>query len=251
MLVEQFFEKIDALIGTIRETQSENIGKAAAVIADRLEKGGLLYVFGSGHSHVIAEEVYVRAGGLIQARIIMPHELTIDLDMDKSTLMERTDGLAEIIFATTKIRRDDVLIIVSNSGRNAVPVQMALGAKRRGIFTIALTNLAHSRSVESRDKSGKKLYECCDLVLDSCGPRGDALITPPGKSCAVAPVSTIAGALVMEAMVCAVVEKMLADGCEPPVYQSANLDGNDDANRLKREQLKEKFPELREVFSVF
>jgi uncharacterized phosphosugar-binding protein len=251
MLAERFFTEIHGLINTIQETQLEAIQKAAEEIAPRLERGGLLYVFGSGHSHVLAEEVFSRAGGLIQAKSIVPHELTVDLDMDKSTMMERTDGLAEIVFSTTKIRKADVLILVSNSGRNAVPVQMALGAKQRGIFTIGLTNVTHSKGVSSRDKSGRKLYELCDVVLDTCGPKGDALLQPPGKSWAVAPVSTIVGAVIMEALVCAVVETMLSHGVEPPVYQSANIDGNDDYNFRAREQLKERFPELREVFSTF
>ncbi|MDR1144357.1 MAG: SIS domain-containing protein [Spirochaetaceae bacterium] len=251
MLAKRFFTEIHGLINTIQETQTEAIQKAAEEIAPRLERGGLLYVFGSGHSHVLAEEVFSRAGGLIQAKSIVPHELTVDLDMDKSTLMERTDGLAEIIFSTTKIRKADILILVSNSGRNAVPVQMALGAKQRGIFTIGMTNVNHSKGVSPRDKSGKKLYELCDVVLDTCGPKGDALLQPPGKSWAIAPVSTIVGAVIMEALVCAVVETMLSHGVEPPVYQSANIDGNDDYNRRAREQLKERFPELREVFSTF
>jgi uncharacterized phosphosugar-binding protein len=251
MLLDDYFAKIGGLVETIKTTQTGAITKAAEEIAGRLEKGGLLFVFGSGHSHVIAEELYTRAGGLIQIKSIMPHELTIDLDMDKSTLMERTDGLAEIVYATTKIRKNDVLLLVSNSGRNAVPVQMALGARERGIFTIGLTNLNHSKSVGSRDKSGKKLYELCDLVLDTCGPKGDALIQVPGKSYSVAPVSTIVGAVIMEALVCAVVETLLSHGVEPPIYQSANIDGNDDVNRKAREALKAKFPELREVFSSF
>jgi uncharacterized phosphosugar-binding protein len=251
MLAERFFTEIHGLITTIQETQIGAIQKAAEAIAPRLEQGGILYVFGSGHSHVLAEEVFSRAGGLVQAKSIVPHELTVDLDMDKSTLMERTDGLAEIIFSTTRIRKADVLILVSNSGRNAVPVQMALGARERGIFTVAMTNVSHSKGVSSRDKSGKKLYELCDLVLDTCGPRGDALVQPPGKSWAVAPVSTIVGAVIMEVLVCAVVETMLSHGVEPPVYQSANIDGNDDYNRRTREQLKERFPELRELFSPF
>jgi uncharacterized phosphosugar-binding protein len=251
VLAENFFTQIHGLIDTIKDTQLEPIQRAAEVIAERLEKGGILYVFGSGHSHVLAEELFGRAGGLVQAKSIVPHELTVDLDMEKSTFMERIDGLAEVIFATTRIRKDDVLILVSNSGRNAVPVQMALGAKQRGIFTVGLTNTTHSKGVTSRDKSGKKLYELCDIVLDTCGPRGDALIQPPGKAYAVAPVSTIAGAVIMEALVCAVVETMLSHGVEPPIYQSANIDGNDDYNRRTREQLKEKFPELRELFSTF
>jgi uncharacterized phosphosugar-binding protein len=251
MLALDFCKKIVEGIETIKTTQTDTISRAAEEIAKRLEKGGILYVFGSGHSHVLAEELYARAGGLIQAKALVPHELTVDLDMEKSTLLERTDGLAEIVFATNKIRSCDVLIIVSNSGRNAVPVQMAQGAKQRGIFTIALTNLTHSKSVSSRDKSGKKLYELCDLVLDSCGQAGDALVPVPGKDYSIAPASTIFGAVIMEMLVCSIVETLLARGSEPFIMKSSNMDGTDDYNRNIKQQLKETFPELREVFSVF
>ena len=227
----------------------EPVTKAAVEIASRLAKGGILYVFGTGHSHVLAEEIYLRAGGLIQAKAIVPHELTVDLDMQKSTLLERTDGLAEIVFATNKLRSCDALVIVSNSGRNAVPVQMAQGAKKRGIFTVALTNLEHSKSVGSRDKSGKKLYELCDVVLDSCGPIGDALVPLAGKGYSVAPSSTIFGALIVEMLVCAIIETMNANGDELLILQSGNVDGNDDHNQKAKENLLKKFPELLEVFS--
>ena len=225
------------------------ITKAASEIAGRLGKGGILYVFGTGHSHVLAEEIYMRAGGLVQAKAIMPHELTVDLDMQKSTLLERTDGLAEIVFATNKIRSCDALIIVSNSGRNAVPVQMAQGAKTRGIFTVALTNLEHSKGVSSRDKSGKKLYELCDVVLDNCVPVGDALVQAPGKNFSVAPASTIFGAFIIEMLVCTIIETMIANGDELFILQSGNVDGNDEHNRNAKELLLKKFPELLEIFS--
>ena len=249
MLAIDFCDRIVEGIDKIKKTQMDAITKAASEIAGRLGKGGILYVFGTGHSHVLAEEIYVRAGGLIQAKAIMPHELTVDLDMEKSTLMERTDGLAEIVFATTKIRSCDILIIVSNSGRNAVPVQMAQGAKKRGIFTIGLTNLEHSKNAVSRDKSGKKLYELCDIVLDSCGPVGDAILQAPGKDYSVAPVSTIYGAVIIEMLVCTIVEATIANGDELFILKSGNVDGNDDYNRNAKKQLLKKFPELLEVFS--
>ena len=249
MLAFDFCDRIAEGIDKIKKTQMDAITKAASEIAGRLAKGGILYVFGTGHSHVLAEEIYMRAGGLIQAKAIMPHELTVDLDMEKSTLMERTDGLAEIVFATTKIRSCDVLLIVSNSGRNAVPVQMAQGAKKRGIFTIGLTNLEHSKNAVSRDKSGKKLYELCDIVLDTCGPVGDAILQAPGKDYAVAPVSTIYGAVIIEMLVCTIVEKAIANGDELFILKSGNIDGNDDYNRNAKTQLLKKYPELLEVFS--
>jgi len=250
MLALDFYERIINGFEKIKNTQMDTISNAAREIANRLEKGGILFVFGSGHSHVLAEEIYARAGGLIQAKAIVPHELTVDLDMEKSTLMERTDGLAEIVFSTNKIRDCDVLVIVSNSGRNAVPVQMAQGARNRGIFTIALTNLEHSKNVTSRDKSGKKLYELCDVVLDTCGPVGDALVPVPGKDYSIAPASTLLGALVIEMLVCSIVETTIANGNEPFIMRSSNLDGNDAYNRNARELLIEKFPELLKVFSL-
>lgn len=249
MLALDYYNRIVEGIEKIKKTQIDSILKAGSEIADRLGKGGILFVFGTGHSHVLAEEVYSRAGGLIQAKAIMPHELTVDLDLHKSTLLERTDGLAEIVFATNKIRSCDALIIVSNSGRNAVPVQMAQGAKSRGIYTVALTNLEHSKSVSSRDKSGKKLYELCDVVLDSCGPVGDAMIKVPGTDISAVPASTIFGALIIEMLVCSIIETQAARGDELFILQSSNVDGNEDHNLNTKNRLLKKFPEILEVFS--
>ena len=249
MLALEYCKRIIDGIETIKNTQMDAISQAAGEIASRLEKGGILNVFGSGHSHVLAEEVYARAGGLIQARAIVPHELTVDLEMEKSTLMERTDGLAAIVFATHKIRKNDVLIIASNSGRNAVPIQMAQEARKRDIFTVALTNLAHSKGVTSRDKSGKKLYELCDVVLDTCGPLGDALVPVPDKDYSIAPASTILGALIIEMLVCSIIETMISRGTEPFIMRSSNLDGSDEKNIKTKERLLEMFPEIKDVFS--
>ena len=251
MLAMEYCTRVIECIEKIRDTQMDAVSQAAGEIAARLEKGGLLYVFGTGHSHMLAEEVYRRAGGLIQARAIVPHEITVDLAMRKSTLMERLDGVADVIFATNKIRSCDALILVSNSGRNPVPVQMAKEAKNRGIFTVALTNMTHSKSVESREKTGKRLFELCDIVLNTCGPSGDALVPIPGRDYNMAPVSTILGALIIESLVCAIVEAMIADGVEPMIRRSANLDGNDDHNLKIQEQLLVQFPELKDVLLVF
>ena len=251
MLALEYCSRIVEAIEKIKTTQMDAISQAAEEIAIRLEKGGLLYVFGTGHSHMLAEEVYHRAGGLLQARAVVPHEISTDLAMRKSTLMERLEGVADVVFATHKIRSCDALILVSNSGRNPVPIQMAREARNKGIFTVALTNLAHSESVESREKTGKKLYELCDVVLDTCGPRGDALIPIPGRDYSMAPSSTVLGALVIESLVCSIVETMISHGFQPLIRRSANLDGNDDHNQKIKEQLLEQFPELKDVLIVF
>jgi uncharacterized phosphosugar-binding protein len=247
MLAEQYFSGLVVLIERLRMSQMENIRRAAEEIAPRLEKGGILYVFGSGHSHVLAEELFIRAGGLVQARAILPYEITMDRTPEKGMQLERCDGYAEVILNSTPLRSLDALIVISNSGRNAVPVEMALGAKKRGIFTVALTNLTHSKGTAPRNKAGKKLYEAADVVLDNCGPLGDALIQPPGKRWSVGPVSTIVGAALLEALVCDITEIMLERGVEPPLYRSANVDGADDYNRAVLRELKERYPEYREM----
>ncbi len=245
MLAYQYLEEIGTLIKTLRETQMEAIHTAASAIAPKLEKGGILYAFGTGHSHILALDITNRAGGLVQTKAIVPYELAIDPNPNKTMLMERMDGLAAVIFETNTIRQQDALILISNSGRNAVPIQMAMEAKKRGIFTVALTNLAHSQSVTSRDKSGKKLYELCDVVLDICGKPGDTIMTFPGKNWSTGPVSTIAGSALLQALVCETMEIMIADGVDPTILQSMNLDGNDDYNKNAVESLYNTFPALK------
>jgi uncharacterized phosphosugar-binding protein len=245
MLAETYLETISGLIQKLRETQMETVHAAARRIAPLMERGGILYAFGTGHSHITAIDITKRAGGLVQAKALLPYELTLDANADKTMLMERMDGLADVLFATTPIRREDALIIISNSGRNAVPIQMALLAKERGIFTVALTNVAHSKSVASRDKSGKRLYEVCDMVLDMCGVPGDTAVPVPGAGWSTGPTSTVAGSMLLQAMMCDIIEIMLQDGVVPAVFQSMNLDGNDDSNRLTTERLYQNFPELK------
>jgi uncharacterized phosphosugar-binding protein len=111
--------------------------------------------------------------------------------------------------------------------------------------------MAHSNSVTSREKTGKKLHELCDVILDTCGPRGDALVPIPGREYSMAPSSTVLGALIIESLVCAIVETMISHGNEPLIRRSANLDGNDDHNQKIKEQLLSQFPELKDVLTIF
>jgi uncharacterized phosphosugar-binding protein len=247
MLAESYFNEVEKLIKKARTSQMENIHKAAQAIALRLEKGGVLFGFGTGHSHVLVEEITRRAGGLLQTESIMPYELTMDKTPYKTMFMERLDGLADVIFTTTKLRSQDAIIVISNSGRNTVPVQVAMGAKERGLFVVGLTNLNHSKAVAPRNKEGKKLYEVCDVALDNCGPVGDAVLPVPGKDWAFGPVSTITGAVILGALMCDIMDTMLSHGVEPPVLKSANLDGNDEYNQKAKADLLEKYPDLREL----
>jgi uncharacterized phosphosugar-binding protein len=129
------------------------------------------------------------------------------------------------------INDGDVMIIASNSGRNSVPVEMAIAAKARGLTVIALTSLQHSQSQASRHPSGRRLFEIADIVLDNCGVVGDAALEIEGIPGRIGATSTVIGAALLHALIYRVVQKMMAKGIEPDITISANVDGSDAHNR--------------------
>ena len=163
-VARKYLEHVQDILNKVTDSQSEALEKAANFVSESCLNGGRFYVFGSGHSHMIAEEIYIRAGGLAYVRAILPPELMLHEMPNKSTWLERLDGYAEAMLNLYKVSAEDTILIISNSGRNAVPVEMALGAKQIGCKVIAMTSMQHSASITSRHKSGKKLYEIADVV---------------------------------------------------------------------------------------
>lgn len=218
----EFHEKMLEILERIRDTQQENIQNAAELIADLIARDGILYILGSGHSLMVAAEAYHRAGGLAP----------VDIIHDKSFgRAERCEGYAKQLLDWYDPPPESVVIIISNSGRNALPIETALECKKRGIKTIAITSLAHSKSVTSRHSSGKRLFEIADVVIDNCGIPGDAVLEVtglPGRICAT---STIAGAMIMNMIIAQTVEKLIERGFKPPVFISANVEGGDEHNK--------------------
>jgi uncharacterized phosphosugar-binding protein len=193
---------------------------ATALAADRL-----IYVAGSGHSHLIAEEAFFRAGGIAAAQAILDPDLMLHVSASRSTQLERETGHAERVLAGYGVMSGDVVFVVSNSGRNAYPVEMALAAKARGATTVALTSLQHTRCVSSRHPSGKRLFEVCDIVLDNGTEYGDATL-PVGRSGPrMGPTSTIAGVFIINAILAEAVGHLADRGVTVEVYQSANAQG--------------------------
>lgn len=229
-LTEEVFETGLKVVDAIRRTQSEKLVEAGKMIARAHMNGHRFFVSGSGHSHTVTEEFYGRAGGLAFTVPIMTCELTIEEHPTKSSYIERLPGYAGILAELYRIDRDDVVLIVSNSGRNAYPIELALCAKERGAQVIALTSIDHSSKTESRHSSGKKLMDLADLVIDNCGTAGDSALKPEGMKAAICPTSSIANAFIVQAITGACVEEMLASGIEPPVFISLNIDGNEAVN---------------------
>ena len=151
-------------------------------------------------------------------------------EVSKSEFLERLEGFAPHILNYHGVSREDVLIIISNSGRNAVPVDMAIEAQSRGIPVVAVTSMAYSREVSSRHTNGKKLYEVADIVIDNCTPYGDAVVNLPGLAQPVGPLSTVAGAALLHAVMVGVAERLAGKMSPVPVFWSGNLDGVTEKN---------------------
>jgi uncharacterized phosphosugar-binding protein len=226
-----YHQAVMRLLDAIARSQAQGLERAAQAIFASLRAGGVFHIFGSGHSHALAEEAYHRAGGLVPVDAIQEAFLTPLAPPRTSGQLERIPGLAKIILDGHDLRPGEVLMVISNSGINAVPIEVALEAKSRGLTVVALTSLRHSQGVPSRHASGKRLFEIADIVLDNCGEPGDAAIRYEGFQGSVGPTSLLAGAYIINSLACRVVELFLAQGLTPPVYLSANVPGGDDHNR--------------------
>jgi uncharacterized phosphosugar-binding protein len=226
--IHVYFEAIHCILDLAERTQAQALREAARRTADCLGKGGILHVFGTGHSHMLAEDIFFRAGGLVQVNAILDPGLMLHVSALGSTRLERLPGYAEIILNRYDLRPGDVLLIVSNSGRNAVPIEAAQYAKERGLMVIAMTSDAAYQELAPRHAGGKRLAELADLVIDTCVPEGDAAIAIPGLADRIGPVSTIMGSALIQAFICETMSEMLSQGLQPEVIVSANVDGDQD-----------------------
>jgi uncharacterized phosphosugar-binding protein len=242
-MIKQYFDNIHTLLGTVLDTQSDSIARAVKAVADTLERGGTVYAFGTGHSHMLAEELFYRAGGLVKVFPILDDGLMLHTSASRSSELERLPGYADTLLAGgISPREGDTIFIFSNSGRNAVPVEMALAMKKRGVATLCITNIAQSSQAKSRHSSGLRLFEICDIVIDNCGAVGDAAISLGEYRCG--PTSTVIGAAILQAIVCGVVDRLQQQGGTPEVFCSSNMDGGDAVNEQWIRQYRKEIPML-------
>jgi uncharacterized phosphosugar-binding protein len=224
---QEYLSAIQNVIVKFKNTQQEAIEKAADRIVFSFMNNGMLHIIGTGHSHMMAEEFFDRAGGFSKINPIFDEGLMMHNGSRKSGYFERLHGYAEIVLSRFEFNKNDTIMIVSNSGRNAVPIETALIMKEKGIFSIALTNLTHSKEVKSRHSSGKKLYELCDMVIDNCGILGDALI-PMTANEKMGASSTIIGCIAVHWISALVAEKLMQKGLDPEVINSGNIEGSEE-----------------------
>ena len=237
----KYFEILHQKLDELLKTQEENIKALAIKLVDTVESGGKVFFFGCSHAGILAQEAFYRTGGLVIANPILPKGLTLDTGpVTDTSVLERKSEYAHEILNSVPISKGDLLVIHSVSGRNGVPVEMAIEARKRGIYTVAITSVKYSSAQSSRHESGKRLFEVCDMVIDNVGEIGDAVLTIDGFAEKTAPTSTIMGAAIINSLCAESVAEFLKRGIDPPVFRSANLDGGDEYNARMFEKYKDR-----------
>ena len=240
-LFQTYLESIVGLIQRIASEEEAAVREAAKMMADAIENGHNLFAFGCTHSSLPIQDLVYRAGGLMLINPIFGPGIAA-MDTRPATLssdMEKLPGFARALLDNSPIKAGDVLILVSVSGRNAVPVEMAKLAQERGIKVIGLTSRAYTESVTSRDPSGKKMYEFADVVLDNKVDKGDAVLEAEGMPQKFCPASGVTSIAILHALVAATIQELLRRGITPPVYLAANVDGGKEYNARLLEQYKD------------
>ncbi|HYG60633.1 MAG TPA: sugar isomerase domain-containing protein [Symbiobacteriaceae bacterium] len=234
---ERYWVEAAAVIARMQATPGPAIREAAAMCASAILAGGVVQVFGAGHSRAFGMEMSGRAGGLVPMHVFGLEEVAPPGRRGLALLdLERSPETAHALLGVFPILPADVFIIASNSGRNGCPVELALELKRRGHKVIAVTSLDHSSNVTSRHPSGLRLFELADVLIDNGAPFGDALLSAPGLRESVCAVSSVTGALIAQALTAEIIRLIGEAGAEPPVYISANVDGSDLHNAMLEER---------------
>jgi len=242
MYLDEYFTKIEDVFARIRSTQIENIKKAAEIIASSLANRGVLAVMDTGH--MLKHEALRRAGGMM---VITPFSYGLNVEetieqrpmarsAEEAALLEtRTVGLA---LDSSKLRRGDVLIINSNSGRTANVVEVAIQCKARGISTIGIVSFEQMIKCAAVHASGKKLVDVAGLCIDNCGPYGDAMVQVRDneKTC---PASGLAATYVFWAIHAEAVERLQAQGVNPTIYRSVHVGGSEDVEKQRKRFLEQ------------
>ncbi len=219
------------VLDRIEATQMPAIAEAATLCARAIGDGGLVHLFGTGHSRIPLEEMFPRYGSYPGFHPIAELSMTFHTQVvgangqRQAMFIERTEGLAEVILANFQFGPTDVMLIFSASGLTAVPIEMAIGARARGLPVVAVTSVAQSMAGTPDHPSGTRLLDHADIVIDLCTPAGDALVRLPGLDTPIGPGSTVANATIVNELKVQTAAILLEQGALPPVLTSGAVVG--------------------------
>jgi uncharacterized phosphosugar-binding protein len=245
-LMEQYLKAVQEILIKINQEEQDHMDQAAEVICEAVREDKLIHVFGTGgHSVMGAMEVFWRAGGLVPINPLFPPGISV---IDSHPNTERVVGYAKLVLDYYEVKEGDVIIIVNVNGINAVTIDSALEAKKRGAKVIAVTSSEFSRNVPpgipARHPSNKDLCGLGNIVIDAHVPVGDAVVEIEGLDLKVASSSTIANCFILNSLMAVVAEKLIQKGVTPPIWKSANVPGGDEANKKYIEKYKPRIKHL-------
>ena len=227
----QLFSIVIDTLNLILKDEGENIKSVVERITKSISADGIVHIFGCGHSHLFAEDLSYRAGGLVPINPILDTGYTlIGGPASRSTRLERLEGYAKALLDGYAFHPEEVFIVMSQSGRNPGPVEAALYAQKKELQVVGITSVSQSKEQSSRHSSGKKLFEIADIVIDTHVPSGDAAVELAKGQPKVAPISTVIGSSILQGIVAEVAGAIHQKGEVPPVWLSSNVDGGDDHN---------------------
>ena len=218
------------LMGRVAITQQESVAACIDLFADALASGKMIHTFGTGHSHLLAEEIFYRAGGLAAIYPILDERLMLHKEVVKGSQNERLPGLAQELVNQHPIASGDVVIVISNSGGNQVTIDLVKLAQGLGAKVIAVTSVNHATSKSARSNAAEKIHHLADVVLDNSGVVGDALVRVAGSPMSAGPTSTVIGGALLQSVVVGTVAECLKRGIQPEIFLSSNLAGGDENN---------------------
>lgn len=220
-----YFQAVVKILGEVHKSERDKIFRAGCLLADTMEQDGLIHVFGCGHSHMVSEELFYRAGGLAAINPLFEQSTMLHDGAFKSSHIERMAGYAPDMVGRYPIRKGDAFIVISSSGINSFPIEAADAARKRGAVVIGITSSAYDQE-PSRDVQGRHLKDVCDLWINNHVPHGDAVIPLYGETKA-GPVSSISGFFIANSMVLGACEELQRRGIEPEIFTSGNVAGGE------------------------
>lgn len=226
MLKENYFKTAHTLLERVYLQNQATIERLGPMIADSVAKGGVIHTFGSGHSEIIGREMVGRAGGLVCVSAILD---------TTGGFIENLEGYGRELAARYDrnhgLKAGEFIIVISNSGKNCSPIEVAQYAQEKGLTVIALTSVGMAQQVQTTHSGGQKLHEIADFVLDNCGAMGDAIVELPEKGKFAGPTSTLAGALLINLLQMEVLDQLHSKRVDPPLLRSQNTPGAMEENR--------------------
>jgi uncharacterized phosphosugar-binding protein len=250
----EYLSAAQAILERVRATQLPAIAAAAQICANSIAAGGLVHLFGTGHSRIPVEEIFPRHGSfpgfhpIVELSLTYHNQVVGANGQRQAMFLERVEGFGEVILRNFVFGPHDSFMIFSNGGVNSVVIDVALGARRRGMPVIAVVSLAHCQASAPRHSSGKRLPDIADVTIDNCSPAGDALVRVPGLAYPVGPGSTIGYAAVVNMLKCLVAAELTRRGQPPLVLTSGVLIGSQESADLFERTYDDYRSRVRQVF---